>query len=925
MTLSVAIIDVIGLAYDGDTLSKRGLGGSESAVIMISKELKKIGFDVTVYNNCVDTDCRPGIYDGVEYIDVKNINVPRHFDVMISSRTFIPFVQPHLYGLFQPDQYGRMHDCASFKKLSSDYRVMWMHDTFCLADEYLEDLLRDGTIHELFTLTDFHTTYVTNNDHGRKRIFEVMRDHMWQTRNGVNNYIPHVDISKKDRNLFVYNASVTKGMIPLVTKVWPKLKQRLPEAKLTIIGGYYRFRDNAPPDEQEKVFRKMVEEPHNDITFTGIITQSEIAEIYAKANMFLYPGAFPETHGISTLESLTYNTPLVATRFGALGETAIEQASYFIDYAVVPTPLSPWINEDIQVNKFVDKVMEAYGNPYLHQQKQNYCNVIKDINGWDSIALQWKQHIFSKLKKILPVDEFRKVKIINNKVHRVFGRRFANMEEFGTPKKREKHFTFIVPFYNAENYIADMMISVANQDYDNYKVYMISDASTDNSIEVINKTLDTFTKEQKMHFTVMQNAERKGASYNQNFLIKHYCLDEETIIVLLDGDDKLYSDNTILDFYNDVHDVADFTYGSCWSMADNIPLVAQEYPPQVKKEGRYREHKFNWGIPYTHLRTFKSHLFKDVPDSAFKDENGNWFMAGGDNPMFYEVIERCSPDRVKAVQEITCFYNDLNPINDYKVNGHMQNQVAAQVQGKSTNPSVPPLAAVTDRSCIPAKKETFVEALSKIAGALDHVPDRKKKILIAVPTAKYIEPETFKAIYDLHVPDGYEVDFQFFYGYRIDQIRNLIASWVEKGYDYLFSVDSDIVFAPDTLNKMIEHDVDMVSGIYRQRKPEQVLEIFVRNEQGGVSNVTHLEPNLPQLVEIAACGFGCVLIKKEVFTKIGYPHFEYHVALNHGNTVSEDVDFCTKATNTGSKIFCDTTIICKHLGSTVYEVGKNTL
>ena len=35
--LSVAIIDVLGLTYDGNTLSKRGLGGSESPVILISK------------------------------------------------------------------------------------------------------------------------------------------------------------------------------------------------------------------------------------------------------------------------------------------------------------------------------------------------------------------------------------------------------------------------------------------------------------------------------------------------------------------------------------------------------------------------------------------------------------------------------------------------------------------------------------------------------------------------------------------------------------------------------------------------------------------------------------------------------------------------------------------------------------------------
>jgi hypothetical protein len=71
--MKIAIIDKIGLCYDGDTLSKQGLGGSESAVILLSKELAKIGFDVTVYNNCKDgSNSKPGIYDKVRYIDTSD-------------------------------------------------------------------------------------------------------------------------------------------------------------------------------------------------------------------------------------------------------------------------------------------------------------------------------------------------------------------------------------------------------------------------------------------------------------------------------------------------------------------------------------------------------------------------------------------------------------------------------------------------------------------------------------------------------------------------------------------------------------------------------------------------------------------------------------------------------------------------------------
>ena len=197
-----------------------------------------------------------------------------------------------------------------------------------------------------------------------------------------------------------------------------------------------------------------------------------------------------------------------------------------------------------------------------------------------------------------------------------------------------------------------------------------------------------------------------------------------------------------------------------------------------------------------------------------------------------------------------------------------------------------------------------------------------KKILIAIPTARYIEADTFKSIYDLEIPAGYQTVFQTFYGYRVDQVRNLIADWVVRGFDYLFAVDHDVTFAPDTLKKMLAHDKDLVSGIYRQRVPEQTLEIYDINQQRmtmeqllGPSQIIE-----SGLVQIGGCGFGCVLVKKEVMSRIGYPQFEYHPALDHNNTRSEDNDFCRKATNAGFTLWCDPTILCGHIGSTTMHV-----
>lgn len=887
----IAIVDLIGLTYDPTTLDKFGLGGSESAVIYMARELKRVGFDVTVFNNCIDSRAKEGVYDGVTYIDNQRLHHPNDYtcDVLIVSRTVVPFL-PEKYWKdvnYEPKVFQQLRNSAKKK-------ILWLHDTFCSGDHLLEELIMNGDIDEVFTLSDFHTTYFANSNHGRRRNFEVLKNKIFMTRNGIKRHIKDVDIYKKDKNLFVYNASITKGMLPLVENIWPLVKKQIPEAKLKVIGGYYRFRDGAPPDAQEETWHRLIARPEMkqlDIEFTGVIPQTQIAAILAEASFMIFPGAFPETFGISSLESLAYNTPLITTRFGALEETAVDMACYKIDYAIEPNNLFPDINKDHQVKKFVDLVVAAYRSPYLHAQKMQYCNIVHDICEWDTVALQWKQHIYKILGLYLPVEDYKKVSYINQKVHEVYTRRYSNPEEWRPVYNYpQQHISIVSPFYNASSYIADCILSVASQDYENYTHHLIDDASTDDSFEIAKNTINSLPENIRKKFKLIKNGDNRGAVANQVLTIVS-CADDD-IIMLLDGDDKLINDNTIFQYYNSTYDGStEFTYGSMWSMVDSIPLIAQPYPEHIKVNKEYRKHLFAWNMPYTHLRTFKKYLINSVKMSKFQDEYGKWFRAGGDTAIFYNLIEQADPLKVKALPKIVYNYNDRNPLNDYKINGYEQTKTAQRVL-KTSSPEIIPTQNMT--------------------------PVHKKKVLLAIPTAKYIESETFKSIFDLEVPDDIELTFQYFYGYNIDQVRNLIAHWAIH-YDYLFSVDSDIVLPKDCLMKMYHHNVDMVSGIYIQRKPnEEILEIYRKNGQGGVSNIplVHL---LPQgLHEIDGCGFGCVLVKSEVIRKVGYPQFVYKSALDHSQTISEDIDFCRKAKNKGARIFVDSSIICEHIGSTKY-------
>ena len=868
--MKIAIVDPLGIHYDGTTLQKRGLGGSETAVIRMAEELTKLGINVDIYNDCHSGDACPANYDGVNYFPILNartVVLKAPYDVVVVTRSVLPF----------KENWSIL--------LNTKHKILWMHDTFSDGDESLEELVVNGEIDEIFTLSDWHTSYITSCNHGNQRHFDVLKKHIFQTRNGIGHMSNRwVDPSAKDPNLFVFNASVTKGMVPLVKKIWPKVLDKAPKAKLKVVGGYYRM-NNGEPDQQELDWREMVKD-HPEIEFTGVIPQAEISDILRAASYFVYPCDFPETFGISTLEALYHKVPVITCNFGALEQTAIDIASYKIPYPVVPNFMNAsWLNEEEQVDKFVELILEAYDQSsdgrLIHQQKMHACSQVRNICSWRSVALQWYSHIHYKLGVPVPLEITKATSKINAEVNKVFGKRWKNPGEVDSISQPPYNkIDVITPCYNAEKWIGKCIESVAAQNYSNYRMWIVDDASTDNTYREAVNCVARLPENLRKNFIIKQNDENVGALANQIGVLEGR---GDSIAMLLDGDDWLVNDPDIFNYYNNLYnDGAEFTYGSCWSVVDGIPLISQEYPPEIKQTKQYRQYQFPWNMPYTHLRTFDSTLFIGLIHQhgyhPFKDADGNYYRAGGDGALFYNVLEMADPEKVICVPHIHYVYNDAHDKNDYKINGDEQTKNAERIRNMTNG-------------------------------------ETTKKILIAVPTNKGLENETAKSLINLNVPGGYETHFEYFYGYAIDQVRNLVATW-STNYDYIFFVDSDISFGSDTLGRLLKADKDIVSGVYRQRLDNGDIELYDKNYRrilyGGFD---------ANLLEIGACGMGCCLIKTEVFKGTNYPHFKYEMTDALTIKLSEDVYFCKKAREAGFTVWADLTLTCGHHGNKNYAIA----
>lgn len=188
------------------------------------------------------------------------------------------------------------------------------------------------------------------------------------------------------------------------------------------------------------------------------------------------------------------------------------------------------------------------------------------------------------------------------------------------------------------------------------------------------------------------------------------------------------------------------------------------------------------------------------------------------------------------------------------------------------------------------------------------------KILIAVPTFETITAETFKSIYNIRRNHGIETDFEFVKGYDCAKARNeIVKNALSGNYNYVLMIDSDVIVPEDVLEKMLEYPVEVCFGLYPHKNTKEgYAEIFKPIDGDYKERFTYNELKDQIRVDIKGGGFGCVLIKCEVFAYMPYPWFQF-VSYSNETFLSEDLYFCSNAKRAGFRLQADTRVKCGHM------------
>ena len=154
---------------------------------------------------------------------------------------------------------------------------------------------------------------------------------------------------------------------------------------------------------------------------------------------------------------------------------------------------------------------------------------------------------------------------------------------------------------------------------------------------------------------------------------------------------------------------------------------------------------------------------------------------------------------------------------------------------------------------------------------------------------------------------------------RIVKSRNIILDkFLDGDYDYFFSLEMDVIPPTDIIEKLLESNKEIVSGVYF--KPfiirdqtdrivsKEIMPIaYQKYSKDRLKRMTWKDVDNESLVEVEVVGLGCILIKREIFEK----KIKFRYELN--NESFDDFWFCKDVKQLGYDIFMDNSLKCKHL------------
>lgn len=358
---------------------EKGVGGSEEAVIRISRELAKLGYTVTVYGT-------PGEEAGADMF----ANTDRDFAPYNSSSkmTHVP-VYKHYWEFSRQDTFDIFISWRNpeifDEPINARKSYLWLHDVMD-KEEFIDDRLNN--LDRIMFVSQYH----------RDLYPFIPEEKCFVTGNGISPEEFDAMDGKFERNPYriIYMSSHVRGL-ELIYKVWDDVKKAVPQAILDIYygkGSFIAVNKSNPERMAWLAKMKKLEQELDGVTDHGKIGQQQIVEEIFKSGVWAYPCPFPEVYCITAVKAQAGGAVPVASSFAALDETVQYGVKLPMKAQDEKTPVGEW--SEGELDEFKKELIDMLSHPEKQEAiRPAMMKWAREEMSWAKTAKGWYED-FSK-------------------------------------------------------------------------------------------------------------------------------------------------------------------------------------------------------------------------------------------------------------------------------------------------------------------------------------------------------------------------------------------------------------------------------------------------------------------------------------------------------------------------------------------------
>lgn len=440
--MRIAFLSRISRAFNGDTVVREPLGGTQSALVYLARELQALGHEVHVFCNCKE---QAGVFAGVTYHNL-----------------------PELARFARQNPLDFFISCADESALKlgipSKYSLWWSHNDYCFLWDEMPDL-RAKTSEILATKAD--KLVAVSRWHAQKLsdVLNIPLEHFFITGNAVNAAYFELDPESGPQPAtpprLLYTSVPDRGL-DLLLELFPQIQAQVPEVELHLYSSFTVWGKSAEFNAAQAgpLYEKARALP--GVFLHDPLPHPQLAQALLQGSLMTYPnhaaepmdltGFWAETSCIAAIEAQAAGLPVITSARGALPETVLQGQTGIL---IEGEPFSAAYGEAF-VGAVVELLKDSGKSQALGQAARE--RILTEYT-WQQRALEWHQFLTAFSSSRMAESPLK--------------------TPFVTPE-----ISVIIPTYNRARNLKNCLESLTWQSFKAFEVIICDDGSSDNTREV---------------------------------------------------------------------------------------------------------------------------------------------------------------------------------------------------------------------------------------------------------------------------------------------------------------------------------------------------------------------------------------------------------------------------------------------------------